>query len=63
MAGFTAEMTKGLVTVNELWMKPTSTQHGMQETEDSPGGRLMVTTPSKVLYDGPRPVKLRGTEQ
>lgn len=48
----------GYVTVYEFWHKPTSVVPGMEAGPQEPGGRLLVTTPNKVLRDGPRPVKL-----
>ncbi len=55
-AGWGTQDVTGLVSVRELWMAPTE-KHGIGETETSPGGRLLVVTPTKVLYDGPRPGK------
>lgn len=49
---------RGLVTVYELWHRPTDAIPGMEETPDSPGGRLLICTPDKVIRDGPRPVRL-----
>ena len=44
----------GLVTVNEFWHVPAPGVPGMEN------GRLMVSTPARVLFDGPRPAKFRG---
>lgn len=43
----------GFVEIFEGWYAP-SDAPGMQRTMDSPGGRLLITTRSKCLRDGPR---------
>lgn len=43
--------TSGLITVNELWHKPTSGVQGMDR------GRLLITTPTHVLFDDGRPAE------
>lgn len=57
-AGGSAGENKELVTVYELWHRPTDAVDGMEETPRSPGGRLLICTPNKVIRDGPRPVRL-----
>lgn len=52
--------TSELVSVRELWCAPTNAIAGYEETQDSPGGRLLVVTPTKVLFDGPRPGRFQG---
>lgn len=45
---------EGLVRVRSLWVAPG--HHGSPDrTDSSPGGRMLVITRDKVLYDGPRP--------
>lgn len=58
--GWGTQDVTGLVTVKELWMAPTSAVQGLEAGPDKPGGRLLVCTPSKVLYDGPRPAAFEG---
>lgn len=48
----------GYVTVFEMWERPCRYS---PETEDSPGGRLLVTTNDKVLSDSARPYRLKYT--
>lgn len=43
----------GLIEVFEYWGAPCN-QPGMQQTDENPGGRLLITTRTKVLRDGPR---------
>lgn len=57
--GYTATQSEGLITVSTLWMKPTRAIPGLEETEESPGGRLLVTAPNVVLFDSVRPAKFR----
>ncbi len=46
------------VRVLSLYERPRNTTKGMEETMESPGGRLLIVTgDQKVLYDGPRPVR------
>jgi len=45
----------GLVRLQTLYQAPCNFP-GMDETEQSPGGRLLITTKKKTLVDGPRPV-------
>jgi hypothetical protein len=49
--------TEGYVELTTRWEAPVSRRTGMEETADSPGGRLTVSSQQKVLYDGPRPAK------
>lgn len=62
--------TQGYCEVTTYWRRPIAAmdQHivdlglqGMVETPDSPGGRLLVTTRTKVLSDGPRPGRFKNT--
>lgn len=63
----TATQVDGYAAVYSTWEAPTDTVEGMEETPDTPegpgsaGGRLLVTTKSKVLTDGPRPYRCRTT--
>lgn len=57
----TATEPDGYASVQSTWMAPSAKIEGMEETEESPGGRLLVTTKNKVLYDGPRPFKCKWT--
>lgn len=50
----------GYVEVIERWERP-GRFPGMEETTQSPGGRLLVVTANKVLRDGPRPFRFRHT--
>jgi hypothetical protein len=49
IAGLDHGAREGLVTINEFWHIPTTGVPGMEQ------GRLLVATPNKVLFDGPRP--------
>jgi len=57
----------GYTLVQSLWLAPNKIVEGMEETPDlpgepgTPGGRLLVTTKSKVLTDGPRPARFKWT--
>jgi hypothetical protein len=46
--------TDGYIEVTQTWDAPCR-RPGMEQTEDSPGGRYLVTTRNTVVYDGPRP--------
>ena len=46
------------VSVWSMWEKPT--QSISPESEDEPGGRLLVVTPTEVLHDSTRPYKTKG---
>lgn len=52
------QASEGYVTVYEFWHRPSEVIDEMAESEDSPGGRLLITTPNTVLRDGPRPVRM-----
>lgn len=47
--------TDGFCEITTLWRRPCG-YGGMEETQDSPGGRYTVVTPKKCLVDGTRPV-------
>jgi hypothetical protein len=51
---------EGLVCVHSLWQAPCAFP-GMEETEESPGGRLTIYTRDKILRDGPRPARFKYT--
>jgi hypothetical protein len=51
---------EGLIRVQQLWQAPCQFP-GMEEREDYPGGRLLITTKTRVLRDGPRPAAFRYT--
>lgn len=48
-----ATSTEGYVEVRHLWQRP-QPYPGMEETEESAGGRYLCATKKQVLYDGPR---------
>lgn len=50
----TQPIKEGYVEVLSLWQRP-SPFPGMQQTEQSPGGRLLVATKDRCLRDGARP--------
>jgi hypothetical protein len=52
--------TEGYVQVLSTWEAPCSYE-GMQETDDSPGGRVVMVTKKECLIDAPRPAKLQYT--
>ncbi len=52
--------TEGYIELTQRWEAP-SMREGMQETADSPGGRLTVASRSEVLYDGVRPAAFQYT--
>jgi hypothetical protein len=52
--------TDGFVEVLEYWHKP-SRFPGMEQTDESAGGRLLVATREKVLRDGARPFRFKYT--
>ena len=58
-----ASMPEQLVEVFELWHRPAKYPKapGMRETRESPGGRQLVTTRTKVLWDAARPVRFKYT--
>jgi hypothetical protein len=58
-----ASMPEQLVETFELWHRPVKYPNapGMQETRESPGGRQLITTRTKVLYDDARPVRFKHT--
>jgi hypothetical protein len=53
-----AEEKRGLVEITTLWCAPDKTS---PRAPGQPGGRLLVVTPTAVLYDGPRPVDFKYT--
>jgi hypothetical protein len=59
--GGVAAQTDGYTCVHSTWMAPTKEVDGMEETPESPGGRLLVTTRGKTLFDGPRPFACKWT--
>jgi len=50
----------GFVTVDEMWHCPTRKFPQMEQTDDSPGGRLTVVAAQTCLFDGPRPAFFKG---
>jgi len=58
-----AQMPEQLVEVFELWHRPANypKAQGMRETKQSPGGRLLINTRTKVLFDDARPVRFKYT--
>lgn len=58
-----AGMPEQLVEVFELWHRPTKNprEPRMAESEESPGGRLLICTRKKVLSDDVRPVRWKYT--
>lgn len=60
--------SQGYCEVTSYWRRPLSAVSqtikdrgltGLVETPDNPGGRLLVTTRTKVLADGPRPARFK----
>jgi hypothetical protein len=51
----------GYCCIQSTWMAPSKAVEGMEETEESTGGRLLVTAKGKTLFDGPRPFKCKWT--
>jgi hypothetical protein len=58
-----AAMPEQLVEVFELWHKPISLPQDarMRETLESPGGRMLICTRNKVLFDDVRPIRFKYT--
>ena len=58
-----AQMPEQLVEVFELWHRPANypKAKGMRQTRESPGGRLLINTRTKVLFDDARPVDFKHT--
>jgi hypothetical protein len=52
---------EGYTCVQAQWDAPTEEVEGMEETPESAGGRLLISTKSKVLFDGPRPYNCKHT--
>lgn len=48
--------TEGYVEITQMWEAPCS-YGGMEETDDSPGGRWLVASRSQVIRDGVRPAR------
>lgn len=59
-SGTMTRRSDGYCEVIELWQRP-SRVGGMEESADSPGGRLLIVTQNKVLRDGPRPFRFKHT--
>lgn len=53
--------TDGYVCVQSDWFAPDDKTEGMEQTEESPGGRLLITAKGKVLRDGVRPIPFKWT--
>ena len=58
LSGDDLTATEGYVTVYRMWEKPDSAVS--PESEESPGGRMLVVTPTQVLHDSARPYKTAG---
>lgn len=56
----TGQNTENLIPTYSLWHTPVP-YGGMEETPESPGGRLLIFTKHRVLRDGPRPARFRYT--
>ena len=52
----TSPVHESFCEVFSLWQRPCS-YPGMEETDEKPGGRLLITTASKVLRDSQRPFR------
>jgi len=50
------EALRDLIPVRQFWIKPRSTDPELADSPTNPGGRYVVLTDERVLYDGPRPV-------
>lgn len=55
--GTAVNLREGRVPVYTLFQAPEATNEMMRETDESPGGRMIVVVGSKVAYDGPRPAR------
>jgi hypothetical protein len=60
VGGYDHGYSRELVRVDEFWHMPSRILPGMEETPDSPGGRLMVASKEHILFDGPRPARFKG---
>lgn len=58
LSGDDMTATEPLVTVYTMWERPDS--QVSPETQDSPGGRMLVVTPQVVLHDSARPYRTKG---
>ncbi len=58
--GSATTVREGFVTVDEFWHIPTRMFPEMEQTDSSPGGRLLTVAHNKVLYDGARPAFFKG---
>lgn len=57
LGGATSQQAlRDLVPVRQFWFRPRATDPAMRETPDQPGGRYLVMTDDRILYDGPRPL-------
>jgi hypothetical protein len=56
--GSLVNMKEGFAGVYALWEKPCQFE-GMEESPDTPGGRLLIHTKDKCLFDGPRPASFQ----
>jgi hypothetical protein len=50
---------EGFCDVLEMWEPPCSTVEGMERTEESPGGRMLIVSRREVLRDGARPAPFK----
>lgn len=54
-ASTAAGVKDGYILVQTTWQAPSGRVEGMEETPETPGGRMLVATRNRVLRDGPRP--------
>lgn len=59
--GMITNFADGFAGVWTMWMRPVPSDPVLRETPESPGGRLMIFTRTKLLYDGPREARYRYT--
>lgn len=59
--GVITNFAEGYAGVWTMWQRPATNDPQLRETEESPGGRLLIFTKTQVLYDGPREAHFRYT--
>ena len=47
---------RDLIPVRQFWFRPRASDPRMRETPNEPGGRYVVMTDDRIIFDGPRPV-------
>jgi hypothetical protein len=59
--GIVTNYAEGYIGVWTMWQRPQLDRADLRATPESPGGRLMIFTKTRVLYDGPREARYRYT--